>query len=64
MGRQLPAEERSKNSPSCMFGRFVPLYSFIVFLCLFKAQISEGYTYRNIFCDYLYYVYTDCLYSI
>lgn len=26
-GRQLPTEEKSKNSPSCMFGRFVPLNS-------------------------------------
>ncbi len=42
MGRQLPAEERSKNSPSCMFGRFVPLYSSIVFYVCLKLRFLKG----------------------
>lgn len=33
-GRQLPSEEKSKNSSSCMFGRFVPLNSFLCFILI------------------------------
>ncbi len=55
--------------PACLAGLFTCIVvCVLLFFCfvLFKAQISEGYTYRNVFCDYLYYVglYTDCLYSI
>ncbi len=54
--------------PAGLAGLFpcIVLCVLFLFIFLFKAQISKGYTYRNVFCDYLYYVglYTDCLYSI
>lgn len=57
-GRQLPAQEKRRNSSSCMFGRFVPLYSFLCFIgilfifCLklrFLKVILTG-TYSVIIC--------------